>query len=133
MFLRLLQGNLLVRDYCKRCRVIVEKKKMRTPRMASVLFLPVLVICQCMRAKTCFLHGNIVAKGIKISTDQFPPPKNEHQKSACFSPVFACFRLFSPVFVCFRLFFACFSQKLAPARKNSNDWSARSARFCNSV
>ena len=30
-------------------------------------------------------------------------------------------------------FFACFSQKLAPARKNSTDWSARSARFCNSV
>ena len=29
-------------------------------------------------------------------------------------------------------FFACFSQKLAPARKNSTDWSARSARFCNS-
>ena len=30
-------------------------------------------------------------------------------------------------------FFACFSQKLAPARKNSTDWSARSARFCNSA
>ena len=29
-------------------------------------------------------------------------------------------------------FFACFSQKLAPARKNSTNWSARSARFCNS-
>ena len=29
-------------------------------------------------------------------------------------------------------FFACFSQKLAPARKNSTDWSARSARFCSS-
>ena len=29
-------------------------------------------------------------------------------------------------------FFACFSQKLAPTRKNSTDWSARSARFCNS-
>ena len=29
-------------------------------------------------------------------------------------------------------FFACFSQKLAPARKNSTDWSAWSARFCNS-
>ena len=29
-------------------------------------------------------------------------------------------------------FFACFSQKLAPARKNSTDWSARLARFCNS-
>ena len=26
----------------------------------------------------------------------------------------------------------CFSQKLAPARKNSTIWSARSARFCNS-
>ena len=30
-------------------------------------------------------------------------------------------------------FFACFSQKLAPARKNSTDWSAQSARFCNSA
>ena len=29
--------------------------------------------------------------------------------------------------------FACFSQKLALARKNSTDWSARSARFCNSA
>ena len=29
-------------------------------------------------------------------------------------------------------FFACFSQKLAPAKKISTDWSARSARFCNS-
>ena len=29
-------------------------------------------------------------------------------------------------------FFACFSQKLAQARKNSTNWSARLARFCNS-
>ena len=29
-------------------------------------------------------------------------------------------------------FFACFSQKLAPARKNSTNWLARLARFCNS-
>ena len=75
----------------------------------------------------------IVAKGVKISTDQFSPPKNQHQKSACFSPVFAYFRLFLPVFACFHLFFACFSQKLAPARKNSTNWLARLARFCNSV
>ena len=30
-------------------------------------------------------------------------------------------------------YFACFSKKLAPARKISTDWSARSARFCNSA
>ena len=29
-------------------------------------------------------------------------------------------------------FFACFSQKLASARKNSTNWLARLARFCNS-
>ena len=36
----------------------------------------------------------IVAKGVKISTDQFFPQKISTKKA----PVFACFRLFSPVF-----------------------------------
>ena len=71
----------------------------------------------------------IVAKGVKISTDQFSPQKIAPKKCL----FFACFHVFSPVFACFCLFFACFFQKLAPARKNSTDWSARSARFCNSV
>ena len=40
--------------------------------------------------------------------------------------------MFLPVFACFRLFFACFSQKLAPASKNSTNWLVRLAHFCNS-
>ena len=41
---------------------------------------------------------DIVAKGVKISADQFSPQKNQHKKNAWFSPVFACFRVFLPVF-----------------------------------
>ena len=65
-------------------------------------------------------------KAQKLAPTNFPPQKISTKKNACF-------RVFLSVFALFRLFFACFSQKLAPARKNSTDWSARSARFCNSV
>ena len=44
----------------------------------------------------------IVAKGVKISTDQFPPPKKLAPKKRLF---FACFRVFSPVLA---RVFACF-------------------------
>ena len=42
-----------------------------------------------------WLLDYIVAKGVKISTDQFSPPKKLAPKKRLF---FACFRVFSPVF-----------------------------------
>ena len=59
--------------------------------------------------------------------------KNQHR------PIFPPKKLapkissFSRAFPKNQQFFACFSQKLAPARKNSTNWLARLAHFCNSA
>ena len=58
----------------------------------------------CLKKKSFTKLGiadSIVAKGVKISTDQFVPPKISTKKAPVFrlfSRVFACFRVFSPVF-----------------------------------
>ena len=71
--------------------------------------------------------ASIVAKDVKISTDQFPPRKKLAPKKRRYTYQLS-------VLWCYGAqFFACFSQKLAPAKKNSTNRLARLARFCNSA